>query len=633
MRISNIALVLAVAVFVGAGAPSCSDEPNAGGPDAGWLDGQSPDAGPLDGALPDAGADAGPDAGPTVIAWEPEVVATLDATWPHLWSDFPLQVAFTHEDGQSLTLDGYWVGGDRWAVRFAAPRVGRWTWTASTATGDPGLSGSGSFDARAPTQDEVLANPNLRGHVRRNGRYFAYADGTPFLPLGDTFWKFNTLLPLGSLDSGFDLYLDDRTAKGYNSVLIEYIESNPDENPNEGGYLWDPDIQPPTPVSVDWERINPAYFDFLDQRIQAFWDRGLVIFGHPTWIVEQASMTLDQAVNLSRYLLARYGSYNIVWSLTGEFHLACEPGSNGLFCQDNFAGVADLGRWVGGSQTTAPARPGFNPYQHPMSVHPSGSDLADPDPNLQTSRIFDGEDWLDHHWIQTYAETDKIVYRVAELRGEVPGGLGSHLPVFLAEPSYENHPSSRFTDWDQGSGEAKEASKARRQAWTAMFVGAAGYVYGAHGIWQADNLGALDYAGSSTVPLVKDLLLALGWPALTPAACVEVQNGGSWAPPALDYPWGGSHAEVLTYTYAPRCLMQPGGTIAIYIPAGNQGQTIHAVMLGGQELLARWFNPRDGSWLEINANTPVNGDHDERFLLPDRPSPSDDDWVLVLTRP
>ncbi len=164
-----------------------------------------------------------------------------------------------------------------------------------------------------------------------------------------------------------------------------------------------------------------------------------------------------------------------------------------------------------------------------------------------------------------------------------------------------------------------------------MYVGAAGYIYGAQGVWQAEEVSALDLAGSTMVPMVKDLLLSLGWPALVPDACVEVQQNSSWQAPALDYPWGGSHSAVLRYTYAPRCLIDAGHTITIYVPAGNEGKTIRAVMLQNLEYVARWFDPRDGTFHDIAGGTPVNQDHDDSYQLPDRPSPSNDDWVVVLT--
>jgi len=619
-------VMIAVACFVVA---ACSDD--SGRSDQG-DGGTNQDAGRVDGRVTDASADldgsmdGGGDAGPTVTQWDPFVVTTLEADEDHAWNEFPLQVTFSHaESGSTLILDGYWLGGRSWAVRFAATKVGRWTWSAGSETGDTGLEASGGFVAKAPTADEQEANANFHGHVRVEGRYFQYADGTTFLPLGDTIWGINSMEPLGALDGEFYTYIDNRVAKGFNTLLVMYLAEY-----NEGGYLTDPDTEPPDDPDLDWSVINPDFFESLDTRVEAIWERGLVLFGHPTWLVEEPDITVAQAVNLSRYLLARYGAYNLVWSLTGEFQEACGDGT--VFCDDDFAGVADLGRWLGGSDDVDPVRPGFNPFGHPMSVHPGGYDPGAPDPGMQTSRMFDGEDWLDHHWIQTYKETDKIVYRVSELRGLTSDGLSSGLPVLLSEPYYEGYPGGRYTDWDQGSGAEKDANTARRQGWLSMFAGAAGHIYGAQGVWQATDVDRIDLVGAGQMHHIKDFLLEHGWPALGPADCVEVRKDGTWDPPSRDYPEdAGDRDAVLAYAYAPRCLMEDGRTVAVYIPAGNEGRSIRVVMLGGLEYRARWFNPRDGSYDDIDGGNPVNDDHDDRYSIPSRPSPSDNDWVLVLT--
>ena len=586
------------------------------------------DGGPHDDLMPDTiRQDALPDVGAKVKQWVPFVVQTFTSQKTHDWKDFPLQATFVHEGGTTLVLDGYWTGGQTWRIRFSPTLPGAWTWMASSKTGDSGFTGTGSFYATPPSQADMKTNPNLHGHVHVNGEYFTYADKTPFLPLGDTFWRMNSLLPLGSLTDSFNTFVKDRVAKKFNTVLIMYISSNP----NEGGYLWDATTKPPKDPTVNWSKINPAYFDALDTRIQAFWDHGMVIFGHPTWIVEITEMTFKQAVDLSHYLLSRYGAYNLVWSLTGEFHEACK--SKSLFCDNHFAKIAELGKWVGGSPASTPSRQGYNPFKHPMSVHPGGYDLNAPDDDNETSRLFDKEPWLDHHWVQTYAETDKIVYRVSELRGTVPGGIKSHRPVLMSEPSYEDHQNGRYTDWDQGSGAVKQASKARRQAWTSMFVGAAGHIYGAHGIWEATTPAALDFAGSGQVHWVKDTLLTLGWPSLAPAPCVEIGHGTSWSAPSLDYPSNASdHAAVLAYTYAPRCLMRQDKTYAIYIPAGNKDATLRVAMLGGKEYKAHWINPRDGSTRTINGGALVNTSHTDHFEIPSRPATENNDWVLILER-
>ena len=88
--------------------------------------------------------------------------------------------------GMSYAVPGFWDGGNLWKARFAAPAPGAWSYSASSP--DPGLRAvGGSLQCAAWSDSEKAANPTRHGFVRvarngpRAGRYFEYADGTPFL--------------------------------------------------------------------------------------------------------------------------------------------------------------------------------------------------------------------------------------------------------------------------------------------------------------------------------------------------------------------------------------------------------------------------------------------------------------------
>ena len=127
-----------------------------------------------------------------VLTWQ-NTVLVFEASGQHAWIDFPLQVEFRCDD-TALLIDGYWDGDRRWCVRFAPTHAGTWTWTSRNV--DSAMDGlQGTIECVAPGAEVVEANPNLRGFLRvaAGGRYFEYADGTPFLWLGDTLWAVSTL--------------------------------------------------------------------------------------------------------------------------------------------------------------------------------------------------------------------------------------------------------------------------------------------------------------------------------------------------------------------------------------------------------------------------------------------------------
>jgi hypothetical protein len=139
----------------------------------------------------------------TVGQWEPfEVDMIAQASFANAYVEaLPdggkpyVLVTFTGAGGAAggmrYTVAGFWDGGKTWKVRFAPPAPGEWSYSASSS--DAGLKTvRGSFQCAAWTADERDANPTRHGFIRvarngpRAGRYFEYADGTPFLWIADT---------------------------------------------------------------------------------------------------------------------------------------------------------------------------------------------------------------------------------------------------------------------------------------------------------------------------------------------------------------------------------------------------------------------------------------------------------------
>ena len=146
--------------------------------------------------------------------------------------------------GTEIAVDGFYDGGKTCRIRFALPLPGEWTWRTSSL--DFGLNGvSGCLTAAPPTPEQVGRNPNYRGHLKigAGGRYFEYADGTPFFLMADTLWAGNSArCGLGENEDGpFHRYIADRKAKGFTAVLMQYMRgfgdttNEPAGQRNEGG--------------------------------------------------------------------------------------------------------------------------------------------------------------------------------------------------------------------------------------------------------------------------------------------------------------------------------------------------------------------------------------------------------------
>lgn len=537
----------------------------------------------------------------TLVTWQPyEIVLTAEREHP--WWEFPVQARFQREGGdETLTVEGYWDGGRRWVVRVAFPKPGTWLWR--TESVDPGLVGkSGRIEVATPGEDRLRANPNFRGQVRiaAGGRYFEYADGTPFFLLADTLWAANTArCGLGADGTGpFTEYLADRKRKGFTAVLMQLIHGYGDypdgqAHRNEGGYAL---------IDRDPARLNPGYFQHLDRRMRTLWEWGFVAATPTMWWGKTKSPLFkpEDARRLSAYCAVRYGAFNTIWCLSGEYQYTFRD------CGWTPADITALGVEV----------QRHNPWRRPLSIHPSGSTQWGPPHNVQSSRPFHGESWIDHHWLQTGQSLDRvcnIVTRLAENRALEPT-----MPVFCAEAFYEV-----ATDPDS-------AYHARWQVWTAFLNGAAGYGYGAQGLWQfldhSDPEGetgkltdsrpvpwpeAIRLPGSTQVPHVRTLLTTLAWWQLEPRReALRVDGKPNPLPTAAD----------LT---PPQAATIGERTWVIYIPRGNAARTIEIAEKVAIPPQGRWFDPRTGRF--VGEATAIQGGR-----IPARPDPPDEDWVLLI---
>ena len=134
--------------------------------------------------------------------------------------------------GFNKRVYGFWDGDNTFRVRILATVPGDWSWKSGSNQADPGLNGkSDTFRAVAWSEAEKEKNPNRRGFIRAtpNGHALEYADGTPYLILGDTLWSIGTWRypwfydetprPIGP-KAGFKDYVRLRESQGYNLVTV-----------------------------------------------------------------------------------------------------------------------------------------------------------------------------------------------------------------------------------------------------------------------------------------------------------------------------------------------------------------------------------------------------------------------------
>jgi hypothetical protein len=291
------------------------------------------------------------------------------------------------------------------------------------------MRSSGAILLLALSASLAQAAPLPRLRVSENGRFFVKEGGAPFLYLGDTEW---TLLQTSKDD--VDTYLADRAAKKFTVIQISVAGF---------GALKE--------MSVDGDPARPVerYFKFLDYVVQKAESLGIYVAMAPMWSngyvrPEINVLSITTAFSYGKYLGTRYKDAPVIWILGGDFFAT---------------GFEDIWRRMAAGLTEGDGGVHLKTY-HPKSPRSS-------------AMWFHAEKWLDFNMLQTGHTTLNRNYDlVAEDWARVPAK-----PVVDGEGGYEGIADGL------APGLTIAAHDVRRIAYSAIFAGAAGYTYGAHGVW------------------------------------------------------------------------------------------------------------------------------------------------------
>ena len=417
-----------------------------------------------------------------------ETSFTSEKKYDNPFMDVEVDVVFQNGD-EKWVMPAFWAGGDQWTVRFAPPVQGefRYKVKCSDASNKDLNGGAQSLKVTAYSGDNPLYRHG-KFAVSKNGRHFEHADGTPFLWLGDTWWK---CLAKRLTWDGFQELAADRKKKGFSVVQI-VAGPYPDEGPfepmweNEGGMPYH---------TRDYKQLNPDYWNFADRRLLHLIDSGMVPAIVGAWGRRDCDAMkvagVDGLKRHWRYLIARYGAYPVVWILAGELHNNSKWGEGPW---------AEVGRYVRN----------IDPYQTPLTTHTGGGRRGQPG---------------DEHIID-YDMIGGSHNEALAIGGAVKGVISTYakeppMPVLVGETIYEGH--MQF-----GSPYVQ-----RNMFWQYVLSGAAGHTYGAAGIWHASVEGdpgcassafggrrtydwttwreGMNKPGAAQVGLGKELLLQYPW--------------------------------------------------------------------------------------------------------------------------
>lgn len=491
----------------------------------------------------------------------------------------------------SLTVPGFWDGGNTWRVRFALPFAGEWTWrTVCTDTSDTGLHGlSGSITCTPYDGNLDIYKHGFVG-VREGDRYFTYADGTPFFYLGDTHWTLFTEEYDAPGDhagdtgaqSHFKYIIDKRVEQGFTVIQSEPIGSGIN-------------------VTNGITASDVSYFQRMDKYFAYIAGLGLVHanaqFFYPADMESWCkSANFDEELRVAaRYWVARYSAYPVLWTLGQEvdkdFYTHFDTATNPYhkLCE-----LMDR----------------YDPMKHPITAHQESTyytKASDSSFRDLTGHVWYGAQWSPELTDQVRFATPKDFWN-----------NGQNKPVILYESLYDYLWTNHFG--------------ARAEGWLAFLNGMYGYGYGAIDIWyyhstydmdtdsnqhgilitaqdkKAPWSDSVDYESAWQTGYMSDFFYNLEWWKLTPRFD--------------DTDW---------FRRRGRCLYSVASdgndtyVLYFYGSASNLTGTVNGMDKDATYTMW-WFNPRTGAWSDPTAVTAPDGSYE----APSKPD--EGDWVMLLRK-
>jgi hypothetical protein len=469
----------------------------------------------------------------------------------------------------SLAIGGWAIGPG--AAASPAGQVGSGsTPMAAASTADCASSGDIVY-VPASAKNEAAAVFPLT--VEPGERYLVDAAGRPFLIQGDAAWSLIAQLTRADVD----LYLDDRRARGFNTILVSLIEAKFATNAPANAYG-----EPPFLTPGDYGTPNEAYFRHADWVLRRAAEKGFLVMLTPSYLGYDggAEGWYEAMVANGPHRLRRYGEYlgrryrdfsNILWVHGGDY----DPPHKSL--------VRAIAR-------------GIRKYD-PQALH-----TAHGSPETSALDYWQGEPWLQVNNVYTYG----AVYRPALRQYD----RAERMPFFLIESAYENEH------------EATE-QRLRTQAYQAVLSGAAGQIFGNNPIWHFDSGGlypapvtwqqALHSRGAQSMTHLHNLLMSLPWWQLIPDA------GGI----LLTEGMASGDERAVAARSADRSFA------LIYLPS-SRTIAVDLRQLAGPCVSATWYDPADGQFLPV-AGSPFQASSSRRFGGDlGTNSAGFEDWVLVL---
>jgi hypothetical protein len=545
---------------------------------------------------------------------------------------------------------GFWNGGNEFVVRIVAISGGSWQYVSGSNQDDAGLNGKTAFlEAIDWAEEEKAQNQSRRGVIRAtsDGHSFMYADATPYYLLADTWWGLPTYrYPWYEDDDtrdigpemGFKDMVQYRKKQGFNAIAIlaayptwatDGLEANirmEDEQKtcirsawkvdghvtpldpqkyntqakdmhNEGGrpFLFPGKVEGYTNIVPDFERINPEYFKHMDKKIDYLTANGFTSF------IEVARRDVSE-------VWKNYGGWPDTYARYIHYIYCRYHANNTLFSPIHFD---SHGSSIESREYNKPINLQQNRYGRP----PFGT-LVGTNAGPSTIANFGGDcddGWLTFDQLGNWRHHDNYWYLTEMYEAE------RHKPALNGEPYYPGFPD------DNPEADSETAELYCRSGMYGSFLsgGLAGYMYGVEGMWGCERSKnarykmweSISFKSASQVRYLAKFVMCQGarYQKLRPLQEMVTPNKS------------GPDKGFTGWAY---CASTPQKDfILLYFEKGCPDAYLRSVHHDAAYIF-KWYNPRNGEWLDDGNEKIVVSDQMCRIKIPDYPG--EGDWAACL---
>ena len=380
-----------------------------------------------------------------------EVEFISDKEYENPFNDVELDFILTNGT-ITYTIPAFWDGGNVWRARFVCTEEGEWSYvTKCTDLSNESLNGrTASFQCISYSGDlEIYKHGFIKTDTDK--RYLTYNDGTPFFYLGDTHWALGN-----ETVSMVEQVSEKRANQGYTVIQSEPIGAT---FKCEDGITED-DIQGFQEFDEKFEKIADnglvhanAEFFFPETMEPLIRNNG----GYTSAEADNGGDLSNQAKEylrkLSRYWVARYSAYPVIWTLGQEV-------DNDYYWDRD----TNKHRWNSENNPyiiVAEYIEKYDAYKHPLSAHQeyTGNTQA----HNSAFKDVSSHTWWAAQWSPSIK--NNIDYNVPKDYWE--NGQGK--PIINYEGRYCYY-------WTKNFG-------SRAQGWISYLNGMFGYGWGGQGTW------------------------------------------------------------------------------------------------------------------------------------------------------